>query len=62
MKVRMLLSKDVKVAVVVLESCKHRELTAAGIAALGKWTFDPQMKGDEFVDGELTVRIRFRTQ
>lgn len=62
MKARMLVSKDAKVTVVVLEPCKHRELTQAGIAALNKWTFDPQMKGDDVVDGELTVRIHFRTR
>jgi len=61
MKVRMMVSKDAKVTVVVLEPCKHRELTVAGMAALNKWTFDPQLKGDEPVDGELTVRIHFRT-
>ncbi len=62
MKARLLVSKEAKVTVVVLESCKHRELTTAGIAALGKWTFDPQMKGDNPIDGELTVRIHFRTR
>lgn len=62
MKARLLVSKEAKVTVIVLEPCKHRELTAAGIAALGKWTFDPQMKGDDPVDGELTVRIHFRTR
>jgi hypothetical protein len=62
MKARVLVSKEAKVTVVVLEPCRHRELTAAGIAALGKWTFDPQMKGDDPVDGELTVRIHFRTR
>lgn len=62
MKARLLVSKQAKVTVVVLESCKHRELTTAGVNALGKWTFDPQMKGDDPVDGELTVRIHFRTQ
>ena len=41
---------------------KHRELTIVGMAALNKWTFDPQLKGDEPVDGELTVRIHFRTR
>ena len=41
MKARLLVSKQAKVTVVVLESCKHRELTIAGINALGKWTFDP---------------------
>ncbi len=62
MKARMMVSKDAKVTVVVLEPCKHRELTMAGMTALNKWTFDPQMKGDEAVDGELTVRIHFRTR
>lgn len=62
MKARLLVSKEAKVTVVVLEPCKYRELTVAGIAALGKWTFDPQMKGDDPIDGELTVRIHFRTR
>ena len=62
MKVRMLVGKDAKVTVVVLEPAQHRELTQSGIAALKKWTFDPQMNGDDPVDGELTVRIHFRTR
>lgn len=62
MKARMLISKDAKVTVVVLEPAKHRELTIAGMAALNKWTFDPQMKGDEPIEGELTVRIHFRSR
>jgi hypothetical protein len=61
MKVRMLVSKGATVTVVVLEPAKHRELTIAGMAALKKWTFDPQLKDDEPIDGELTVRIHFRT-
>ena len=62
MKARMLVSKDAQVTVVILEPCRHRELTASGIAALKKWTFDPQMQGDVPVDGELTVRIHFHTK
>lgn len=62
MKARVLVSREAKVTVVVLEPCKHRELTRAGMTALGKWTFDPQMKGDDPIDGELTVRIHFRTR
>ncbi len=62
MKARLLVSKHAKVTVVVLEPCKYRELTTAGVSALGRWTFDPQMKGDDPVDGELTVRIHFRTR
>jgi len=61
MKARMLVSKDAKVTVVILEPAKHRELTIAGMAALNQWTFEPQLKGDEPIDGELTVRIHFRT-
>ena len=62
MKARLLVSKDGKVTVVVLEPAKHRELTIAGMIALNKWTFDPQMQGEDTVDGELTVRIHFRSQ
>jgi hypothetical protein len=62
MKARILVSKATKVTVVILEPAKHRELTQAGIAALSRWTFEPQMKGDDPVDGELTVRIHFRTR
>jgi hypothetical protein len=62
MKARMLVSKDARVTVVVLEPAKHRELTGAGLSALKQWKFDPQLKGEEPVDGELTVRIHFRTQ
>jgi TonB family protein len=62
MKARMLVSKDAKVSVVVLEAAKHRELTVAAIEALKKWTFDPQLRGDEPIDGELTIRIHFRSQ
>lgn len=62
MKARMLVSKDAQVSVVILEPCRHRELTAEGITALRKWTFQPQMQGDVPVDGELTVRIHFHTK
>ena len=62
MKARFLVAKDAQVTVVVLEPAKHRELTSAGLSALKKWKFDPQMRGDEPIDGELTVRIHFRTQ
>lgn len=62
MKARFLVSRDATITVVVLEPAKHRELTLSGLAALNKWKFDPQMRGDEPVDGELTVRIHFRAQ
>lgn len=62
MKARLLVSKDAKVTVVILEPCKHRELTVSGMVALAKWTFDPQMQDDLPIDGELTVRIHFHTR
>lgn len=62
MKARMLVTKDALVTVVVLEPCRHRELTTEGITALKRWTFEPQMQGDVPVDGELTVRIHFHTK
>ena len=62
MKARILVSKDAQVTVVVLEPAKHRQLTIAGLTALEQWTFDPQMKGDDPIGGELTVRIHFRSE
>lgn len=62
MKARMLVSKEARVTVVILEAAKHRELTIAAHQALKQWKFDPQLRGDEPVDGELTVRVHFRTQ
>ncbi len=62
MKARFLVARDARIDVVVLEPCKHRELTSAGLAALRQWKFNPQMRGDEPVDGELTVRIHFRAE
>jgi hypothetical protein len=62
MKARLLVSKEAAVTVVVLEPAKHRELTLAGLAALNRWRFEPQLHGDDPVDGELTVRIHFRTE
>jgi hypothetical protein len=62
MKARLLVAKDGQPTVVVLEAATHRELTIAGLQALNRWKFDPQLKGDEPVDGELTVRIHFRTR
>lgn len=62
MKARMLVSKEARVTVVILEAAKHRELTIAALQALKQWKFDPQLRGDEPVDGELTVRVHFRTQ
>ena len=62
MKARFLVGKDAQFTVIILEPAKHRELTSAGLSALKKWKFDPQMRDDEPIDGELTVRIHFRTQ
>jgi hypothetical protein len=62
MKARFMVAKDATIDVVVLEPCKYRELTGAGLAALKQWKFDPQMRGEELVDGELTVRIHFRAE
>ena len=62
MKIRILVSKTAETTVVVLQPAKHRQLNLEGLHALKQWTFDPQMDGDDFVDGELTVRIHFRTK
>lgn len=64
MKARILVTKDAEVTVLVLEPAKHRELTQVSLAALKKWKFDPQLSsnGEQPIDGELTVRIHFRTQ
>ena len=62
MKARILVSKMARTTLVVLVPAKNRLINLAGVQALRQWTFDPQMNGDDPVDGELTVRIHFRTQ
>jgi Gram-negative bacterial TonB protein C-terminal len=62
MKIRILVSKSGEARAVVLQPAKGRQLNLAGLHALKQWTFDPQMDGDVPVDGELTVRIHFRTK
>ena len=62
MKLRILVSKAAKTTVVVLQPAQNRQLNLAGLYALKQWTFKPKMKGDNLVDGELTVRIHFRTK
>ena len=62
MKIRILVSRTAETTVVVLQPAKHRQLNLAGLHALKQWTFDPQMNGDDPVDGNLTVRIHFRTK
>ncbi len=61
MKTRILVSKTAETTLVVLVPAKNRRLNLAGVHALQQWTFDPQLNGDDPVDGELTVRIHFRT-
>ncbi|MCY3955745.1 MAG: energy transducer TonB [Nitrospira sp.] len=61
MKARILVSKTAETTLVVLVPAKNRFINLAGVQALQQWTFDPQMKGNDPVDGELTVRIHFRT-
>ena len=62
MKARILVSKTAETTLVVLVPAKNRLINLAGVQALRQWTFDPQMNGDDPVDGELTVRLHFRTQ
>ena len=62
MKARILVSKTAETTLVVLVPAKNRLINLAGVQALKQWTFDPQMNGDDPIDGELTVRIHFRTQ
>lgn len=62
LKARILVSKDSDVTVVILQPAAHRELTQASLQALQQWTFLPQMEGDTPVDGEVSLRIHFRTK
>lgn len=62
LKARLLVSKDSEVTVVILQPASHRDLTQASIQALRQWTFLPQMKGDLPIDGEISLRIHFRTR
>jgi hypothetical protein len=62
LKARFLISKEGKVTVVVLQPAAHHELTQVSLEALNQWTFLPQMEGDNPVDGEVSIRIHFRTQ
>ena len=62
MKARILVSKTAETTLVVLVPAKNRLINLAGVQALKQWTFDPQMNGDDPIDGELTVRLHFRTQ
>jgi hypothetical protein len=62
LKARLLVSKDSEVTVVILQPAAHRELTHASLQALKQWTFLPQMNGDVPTDGEVSLRIHFRTK
>lgn len=62
LKARILVSKNSDVTVVILQPAAHRELTQASLLALKQWTFLPQMNGEEPIDGEISLRIHFRTQ
>jgi hypothetical protein len=62
LKARILVSKNSEVTVIILQPAAHRELTQASLLALKQWTFLPQMNGEEPIDGEVSLRIHFRTQ
>ena len=62
LKARFLVSKDGDVTVVILQPAAHRELTQESLVTLKKWTFWPEMDGDQPVEGEVSIRIHFRTQ
>ena len=62
MKARILVSKTGETTLVVLVPAKNRRINLAGVHALKQWTFDPQMNGDGPVDGEVTIRLHFKTQ
>jgi len=62
LKARFLVGKDGEATVVILEPAAHRELTQVSLLALKQWTFLPQMDGDQRVEGEVSLRIHFRTQ
>jgi TonB family protein len=62
LKARFLVSIDGDATVVILQPAAHRELTQEALLALKQWTFLPQMDGDQPVEGEVSIRIHFRTQ
>lgn len=62
LKARLLVSKSSAVTVVILQPAMHHELTQSSLEALKQWTFLPQMDGDEPIDGEVSLRVHFRTQ
>ena len=62
LKARILVSKAGEPTVVILQPASHRELTLRSLDALKRWTFLPQMSGDDPVEGEVNIRVHFRTK
>ena len=62
LKARFLINKEGKTTVVILQPASRHELTQVSLQVLKQWTFLPQMEGDNPVDGEVSIRIHFRTQ
>lgn len=62
LKAKFLVDVDGKATVVIVHPAAHRELTQMSLKALNEWTFLPQMDGDQPVEGEVSIRIHFRTQ
>lgn len=62
LKARILVSKRGEPTVVILQPASHRELNLISLEALKSWTFLPQMKGDDPIDGEVNIRVHFRTK
>ena len=62
LKARILVSKAGEPTVVILQPAFHRELTLRSLDALKRWTFLPQMNGDDPVEGEVNIRVHFRSK
>jgi len=62
LKARFLVNKEGEATVVILQPATNHALTQVSLQALKQWTFLPQMDGDHSVDGEVSIRIHFRTQ
>ncbi|MDH5427643.1 MAG: energy transducer TonB [Nitrospirota bacterium] len=62
LKARFLVGTDGEATVVILEPAANRDLTHSALSALRQWTFLPKMDGDQPVEGEVSLRIHFRTQ
>lgn len=62
LKAKILVSKTGQLTVVITHPAANRELTLVSLEALQQWTFLPQMAGDDPVDGEIDIRVHFRTK